>query len=324
MVLLSLFSALQSVDVSYDREAYVDFFSYFSNVDYQVSDIEPAYYYLFKLGSINQELEYVVFFILCFLGLAIKWRLFMKHAMDIPLAVAMFMSYLFFLQDMNQIRIGVAIGLFYLSIISYFDKKYFAWLFFALMSSMFHYSTLIAFLAPFFVFRNIKSNTLYVVMFFVIFLSIIWSSLNVSLYLLKLVSLFDPTGKITTYLAISSADADSISPIKRLLPHLVFLVPLVWKFELITRINRYYKLFILMYILYVISFLLLSAVPTIAYRISDIFLFASIFCISSFPFCFKSKLVVRLICYLYCALQVFYVVHILQVFEVYTFLGRSY
>ncbi|WP_165942965.1 MULTISPECIES: EpsG family protein [Marinomonas] len=322
-VFVSLFSALQSINVSADREVYFSFFRYFSYSSNENTSlkIEPFFYFLFTTFNKSMEFKVFAFFLVCFLGMMTKFILFYKYSSHIGLSVILFLSYLFLLQDMNQIRVGFAIGFMYLAMLSYFNGMIFRWFLLSVLATCLHYSSVIVFLSPFFIFKNVTQKRLMVILFLIGVFSIFWVYLGFSIKMMEFLAIIDPTGKLNWYL--NRSDIYEINPIKRLLPHFLFLIPIIIKYDLLQSKYYHTKFFVQLYLLYVITFLILSPVPVLAYRISDIFLFSSVFVLPSLFLVVKEKVFAKTVVFLFALFQFIYVVYVLGVFEPYSLIITS-
>jgi len=317
IVFLSAFSAFQAIDVSKDREEYLNFFKFFSentseNIPFAV---EPFFFIIYKLFNYTLETQVFAFFLVCFIGLSIKLYLIKEMSPNIKLSVLVFLSYLFLLQDMNQIRVGVALGVIYLSLSFFYKKEYFKWLFFALIAMLFHFSAVLALLAPTYVFRNISQTKLLVALILIFLFSIFWLYLGGAVKIVGVIASVEPTGKLTWY--INHSVSDAINPIKRLLPHVIFLIPILLKYNLIYKKYPQIEFFAPLYLMYIISFIILSPIPTLAYRISDIFLFSSVFVLPSLFLVIKQKFIANVVIVSFALFQFIYVVYVLNYFGSY-------
>ena len=315
---LSLFSALQSIDVSTDRATYIDFYQ--SAEDGSLSNslfvIEPFFQLIFRGFSGDPALQILGFFIVCFIGISAKFYLISKYSQNIPLSCVLFISYLFLLQDMNQIRIGAALGFIYCAIISFYKGKKGIWLACSMVSMCFHFSAVLSLFAPLYVYRRLDQKKLLFVVTLLVVLALLWLPLGAADRLVALLSGLDPTGKLKWYLANSTFD--TVNPVKRLLPHLLFLIPIIIKFPMLCRVYPLIKLFVPLYLIYIASFILLSPIPVLAYRVSDIFLFSSIFVIPSIVLVVRQKSVAKLLVFAFAVFQFVYLIYQLEIFGSYS------
>lgn len=315
---VSIFSAFQSGSVSADRDTYLDFFQFFSNPENQSPSfsMEPFFYIIFKMFNSSLELNVFAFFLICFLGVAVKFHLMYKYSPDVGLSVLLFFTYLFLLQDMNQIRSGLAIGFIYLAMLSYFYGSNTRWLLFSILALCFHYSAIIVFLTPLFILKNLTQKKLIIILTLIACFSIFWIYLGLATKIMDIIAGIEPTGKLRWYL--NSLDNYAVNPVKRLLPHFLFLIPIILKYDLLYKKNPSVKFFIQLYLLYIISFLILSPIPVLAYRISDIFLFSSVFVLPSLFLVIKEKLFAKMLVVLFSFFQFIYVVYVLDIFGPYS------
>lgn len=320
-VIVSLVSAFQSDNVSIDRQAYFGFFENYTNYesDRQSFIMEPVFHYIFLVFNKTLLTQVFAFFIVCFTGVILKFYLINKYSAHVGLSMLVFFSYLFLLQDMNQIRIGLAIGFFYLAVVSYFRGLIKRWFFFSVVAISCHYSSFIVLLCPLYIFRTLSRNSLLFFVFFGGLVLMFWSYAGLGVKIMHNLASIDPTGKLDWYLSNSSSRV--ANPFRRLLPHFIFLIPVIVKYDLLIKKKPYMILFVQMYVLYIMSFLFFYPFPTLAYRVSDLFLFSSVFVLPGMLLVVKEKLVVTLVILFFSLFQFIYVVHILNVFGEYSTIG---
>lgn len=322
LIFLSLFfsgfSALQSINVSADRQTYFDLFLRYAKVEEFDFSVEPFFYVIFNIFGASLETKVLAFFCICFIGLLVKFYLICRFSPNVALSVFLFISYLYFLQDMNQIRIGFAIGFIYIALLNYYLKKYLYWVFFSFIAVSIHYSSIVCFLAPFFVYRNLSKRFFVFSMVFFLLFSFLWIFGGVHQKFFSFISVFDVTGKVSWYLANNVSE--KINPIKRLLPHFIFISILVWKFELLRKRLIFAEFFLSLYFFYIVSFLIFFPVPVFAYRISDIFLFSYLFVVPGILLVIKGDFLSGALVFSYCVFQFIYMVYVIEVFDYYSFI----
>lgn len=108
---------------------------------------EPSFRFgLFLIKKVlNLDFDYLIF-IYAFLGVSTKIYAIKKYS-DFPLlSIIVYFSYLFLLQDMTQIRAGVASGLILLCVKPLYDRNWKVFLILAFTAFLFHYSAFFVFL----------------------------------------------------------------------------------------------------------------------------------------------------------------------------------
>ena len=237
---------------------------------------------------------YFLFLFYSFVAVYIKVYLIEKHSLVPFLSIIVYMSYFFLTQEGNMIRSGLAVSFFFLASFSFFEKKYFSYLFFSFLAFFFHYSCFVSFLLPFLFTRSIifgylRAITLVLFCFLFAGLSYFYDWLTA---LIIAFQAYDPTGKLQDYINLQQSGIfDKVNFINRFLPYFLFLIPFFVFYFNISKKDVYFSYYfqIVVFGLFVFSFL--SPIPALAYRFSEIFLVFSIFLFPYICFVFKSRLI---------------------------------
>lgn len=279
VLLVATICAMQDAATNKDRAVYV--FLIDAIKDDGSFSMEPGFYLLVRLLGLwltGSELQTAFFFVVAAISMTIKLRLFSSYGGSMFGCLAAFFSYFFLLQEITQVRTGVAIGFLYLSWFSLAEGRKREYWLYGLAASMFHLSSVLFLLGPvlFPPDNRIRWAISLSVSAFVAATSVLVGS--AMLNILDAIAQTIGIERLGLYLALLDDGILSEISAVRLVPHALLLaaVALIW--------NRWKRdrltLFVVQIYLYgLIVFVMLSPIPALAYRISDLFLFASVFVI---------------------------------------------
>jgi len=284
LFLLALLAGLRGIDVSRD---YYNYRYIFENV-YDLTGDGLNYLTIFEPGFISIiiffrtifEYNYVVAIMLfyAFSSLLLKIYAINRLSINPYLSILFYFSYYFLVQEMTQIRIGLASGIFLISLIPFLKGKRITFTCLILLATLFHYSAIFYLLLL--IFKTTKFNkTLYSL---ALVLSVILGI--VKLPLLSLLGNFDPSnlsGKLNSYIEISESGGATINVFNSLnicnILCCVYLIFFVNKeiFASDSRLVLFLKCNILS--IFLLSFL--AGVPTVSLRFNQLFGITQIFLI---------------------------------------------
>jgi hypothetical protein len=138
IIFLSLIVASRIFGVGPDYNSYKNIFSSKTHV------VEPFFsvFRIINLFLFNGNVYYVYLFT-CFLALLLKFNFFFSYAHNIFLSLLFYICTFFFLHEYTQIRVAVAIGIFFVSIKDIIEHKPKHFLLKTIIACMFHYSSII-------------------------------------------------------------------------------------------------------------------------------------------------------------------------------------
>lgn len=294
---IALACAMQTAASNADRPAYQSMIELIVVSDwFSVTFIEPGFYLLVKGLSLvftGPALETAVFFFVAFLSLALKLRLFSRAGGPLENYLLVFFAYFFLLQEATQIRIGLALSCVYLYIFAVLDRRRGAALAWLLAAVSCHYS---AALVPVFVaLVSSEMNAAGSRKFAIAGVALVILSIGAALYedatlnwILGLGALIQQS-KTEEYLQLLEGGVyEDINFVARLAPHLL-VIGLMWVWRARWRGDRLIWVFLQLYCYGVLAFLLLSPLPVMAYRISDILLFSGILVMGRFAVHVRSR-----------------------------------
>ncbi len=282
--LISL-AGFRGMDVSRD---YLGYQYAFDHIRDFLPDDTGGYFSVYEPGFIGVVIFFKIFFIQNYglaimlffasLSIAIKFFVFDRFAINPYLVILLYFSHYFILHEMTQIRIGFAISIFLLSLIFYFKNNYKAYTAMILLATLFHYSALL-YLILLFIRKESFNRVIYSGLLFV---SIFLGFAKMPLFNLvgDVFSIGGSSGKLNTYGAIIEyglADDIKVFNVVNLTKilcsiYLMFAIP---KYELIT--DKKLIFFLKCNIISIFTLSLFSSLPSIAFRISDVFSVATVF-----------------------------------------------
>lgn len=149
IILISLV-AFRGEGVDHDYNAYVEMFNQGSLT------VEPSFILITNLLNKYNFSVLGLFFIYAVLGVSMKLFAIRKFCPLPYFSICIYIGYIYILQDFNQIRAGVASGIFLYSLRYLVERKVKCYLLMIFLASLFHYSAILLFF--FFGFSNKSLN----------------------------------------------------------------------------------------------------------------------------------------------------------------------
>jgi len=275
--LVAILCALQDATTNKDREVYAFLIDAIKDDD--TFSMEPGFYLIVKLLGValsGPELNAAFFFVVAALSMAIKLRLFKRYGGSIFGCLAAFFSYFFLLHEVTQVRTGLAIAFLYLSWFAFAEgRKRDFWLY-GIAAMMFHYSCVLFVIAPFLFFPDGRRK--FTVTVAIAALLAAASALQGSAVLGGLELLAGAVGvdRLGVYFQLLQEGVlADITPL-RLVPHTLLLIAAACT-QRRWRRDRLTFFLVQIYVYGLLLFIILSPIPALAYRVSDLFLFAGVF-----------------------------------------------
>lgn len=272
-----------SIDLEFNQDRF-NYRNYVSIIEEGgLAPIEPIYYFLIKILSLffsDKLLQDTFIVTVAFISISIKVRLFTKYSYSLLGSLASYLAYYFYLHDVTQIRIGLAVCFIYISWFSLLQFKRLQFYIFGLLAISCHLSSIIFILGHIFInYQNFSRNRKNLILLF-LFLLTIFSLTNNSIAFVALDfigNLFN-IEKVSYYLESHGEGGFTQINFIRLIPHILFALLFFLNMRYWNKI-LIVNLLIQIYVCGIISFILLSPIPVLAYRISDILLFSGVFLI---------------------------------------------
>jgi hypothetical protein len=288
IIALSLFAGLRGPEVSRDYESYQNVFDFIHDLAGRdsglfLSVIEPGFVGIVLLFRKIFQLNYVVPLMLffAFSSVLVKVISIKKLAANPYLAILFYYSHYFLLHEMTQIRIGFASAFFFVALIFYLKENKLIYIFLILLATFFHYSAIMYLLVLLF-----DSKKFYKPLYIgVLAGAVILGLLRIPL--LNYVGNFDlavVSGRLSNYANIvESGKAQNMNVFNVLyllnLATCLYFIFFISKGALLA--NKALVLFIKCNILSIFLLSLLSGVPSLAFRFSELFGLVSMFMYAS-------------------------------------------
>lgn len=166
MAVLILFAGLRAPGIDRDYKNYQYYYSIIPEIQYLILDpktyfdaasIEPTFMILASITKlfIYNGLPFLIF-IYALISISLKTESILKISDHPLLTLLLYFSTIFLLQDMTQIRVGIALGFAFLSIVASKERKLIKYAIFIIIGIFFHYSVI--FFAPIYFFNSKKIN----------------------------------------------------------------------------------------------------------------------------------------------------------------------
>lgn len=289
-----------------DRD-YLSYLEHFYNYqDYLL--LEPSFKLIsYCIYNIMGDSPILLFLIYAILGVSLKMIAIKQLSTLVWGGVLVYLSYYFLLHEMTQIRAGVASGFLLLSIKPLYDKRLKLFLLYAGCATIFHYSGIIIFLLWFFK-NGINKNFLAGMIPLAIMVYIIGGTGFV--YNLPIPILGN---KLMIYQNLKDTDSfhneinvfNAVYIVKLILFYLFW-----WKYKLLKAHSQYFPLLFTIYGFSLCLIPLLSDIPVLAYRLSELLGIVEIVLFPLICYLFKPDVISRFILFVYCfsmfSISIFY------------------
>lgn len=254
----------ESVDLDY-----VGYLSYYNSVENGLA-LEPTFHIIsYIVRNILFDNVIFLFLIYAILGVILKMIAIKQLTNLWFLSLLIYLSFLYILQDMTQIRAGVATGILLLCIKPLYERNFKRFILYVIIATLFHYSALL--ILPLWFLKPVKINTLLYASLIPIaycchFLDISFSRL------LPLIPIDAIQNKAQLYIDITKNMQNEQTNVFNIIQVLKCFVSffLLWKINLITVHNKYAPLLLKIYILSAVFFLLFSDIPGLGFRGSEL------------------------------------------------------
>lgn len=273
--ILIAFAGLRSSGVDLDYEGYRTWFqdspilSEIVDGTEALSQRDPGFTLICSLfKSFGIPFESLIFFA-AFVAIALKMRAIWLMSPMPLLSVFFYVPYLFLLQEMTQIRAGMAAAIFLCAIPSLVKKKYVSYVLLIILAACFHFSALI-FIGFAFLRSPPKNSRVY---FFALLLSVILAIFGFTLdFLFMRIASTGLDSRLSFYanaMAAGNEGATNLFNIVSLLNLLLSIILLIF-YKKLSGINLYAAHIIRIQLISVITFFLLSGYPVMAFRLSEL------------------------------------------------------
>lgn len=258
-------------------------------------DKEPTFWLINELNKFlfagNEQIFFLIFAII---GVSLKLLAIKKLSLLPFYSIFVYICLYFILHEMTQIRVGVATAIFLLAIPDIYNRNFKAFLFKTILAMMFHYSAVIMLLAYFL--NPYKIN--FKIFFFLPLIGIVFMFIGITI-----ISILNPflfllpdfiANKIQLYiLLLDDGRFNQINVFNFYYGSLFVL------YYIMILYHNYFKslydiLFLKIFGLMLFSFYFLSAIPVLAFRVSEFFGVVLIILIPHFTLIFKQKMIIKI------------------------------
>jgi hypothetical protein len=276
---LAVLCALQPNEANSDRDAYSALIATAIQESWlDVMVIEPGFYLMAHIAQAISATyrEPVLYFMMAWLSLSIKFRLFQRFGGSVSHCLILFLAYFFLLHEVTQIRIGVAIGWMYLSLLEWRQARRMLAVRYALLSLCFHYSAVLV-LPLLLLSRELQAPLAKPLIASLLGVMVV-ALMPGTPYMEYVFMLANANGieKLVFYVdALQDGLFDEANFLNRLAPHVILAAMLL----LLRRqwmTDQTMHTLLRTYLCGMLLFVALSPFPLIAYRVSDVFLFSSV------------------------------------------------
>lgn len=302
-VSLVLFAAFRDGTKLNDYDNYVDLYDNSSTL----IGTEPSFILIsliVKSFLYNQVL--FLFIIYAFIGVSIKLLSIKRLTEFYFFSLLIYLSNFYILQELTQIRAGVSAAIILCSIKPLYDRNWKLFFSLSAIAFLFHYSAIICFLLWFIsgssfnkkVYLSIIPISYFLFFFHIDFIGV-----------LKLIPIQAIQSKVELYLSavdsnfITKKDINIFNSLQIL--RIILFYFLMYKIDYIIIKNKYMYILMKIYSFAIISLVLLSSFPVIAFRVSDLLLIVEIVLIPNLIYIFRPSLLGKIIVLCFCFVQVF-------------------
>lgn len=311
MIFLFLMCAFRSEFVDRDYTNYITLI--FASANNLFYPIELSFKLISFIAVNILDGYYFVFIIFALISISLKYSIIKKSSPFLLLSVLVYYSNTFLLQDMTQIRAGVAGAIVLYSVLQYAkNKNIMSFVMLIVLASTFHITALL-----FFIVLAFDTNVVSRRYIFIYFLTLIGAYccyyLGVNfITLLRYIPVSYVQYKFSDY--ISQAQGADFVPVNifsvmQILHLLIVILSFVFSRKNILSHDK--VLFIKIYSLSPLAFIILSSMPVFALRVSELFAISEIILIPSLPLLFRQKQFAKLavigICFIMFYINIYHV-----------------
>lgn len=304
-VILFLIAGFRGENVDRDYSIYVRQFNIYKDTWFGNYELSFKVISVIVKDIFNSNFT-ILIIIYAILGVSTKMLAIKQLSEFWGLSILIYLSYLFTLHEMTQIRAGVSAGFMMLSIKPLFEKRNIRFFFIVGLAIIFHYSAIIAL---FFWFLNTRRINKYLylslipISYVIHYLTIINSD-----FILKFLSYGPILKKFLAYQYMNNSYINVFNSWQLLKIGLA--VIFLFNIDSIFKKNKYGILLVKLFVFSICTYVLLAFNPAYASRLSDLFAISDIILIPCFLYFVKpevyAKLIVIFIGFTFLFLNLFY------------------
>jgi len=303
-LLLILFAGFRGGGVDRDYANYKEIFlNLTENSTYY---IEPGFIIITKVVNFFSGTHLFLFFLFALLGVTIKSYAICKLSDYVFISLLIYFSNIYILNELTQIRAGVASGLLLLSLIPLQVKKNYQFFFIAFIAVLFHLTALVLFFVWFFDTDKINKKVWFVIIplsYIVLFIGLS----PVDIY--KVIPIESIQAKVSTYIQLQESGDEKVNVISTLV--LLRLIVIFYLLKCIDKIqleNKYAIILTKIYIISLVALIVMSRTAAVALRFNEFFVVVEMFTLPLIIYTFppKLRLIPRIIIVVFAAVLLFF------------------
>lgn len=312
-LILVLFAGFREIGADKDSIGYQGYFLYNSNPSVSV---EFTFIYLSRFVQLYTENVHFLFLIYAAIAISIKFFFFKKFSDTYYLPVIIYIGYFFIMQEMTQMRAGVATALVLPCILLITEKKRLMAFFIILIAICFHYSAISILPLLFFGNGELSFKKRWIMSLAVPFA-----------YMVHFVGGADIIFNLDIpYIGEKLKGYQELQQKGLIGDHFnVFSVPFVaqillyyyviYYYDIIKQHNKYLPIMLRMSTCFILIYLCFSFIPVIAYRVSDFYAIANIFLYANIAYTVCPKWFGKTIVYLAGLFQLLTSIYVGELFK---------
>lgn len=278
--LLIIMVAIFRPDTMHD---YFEYQKYFLGIETERLELG----FKFIIESFNTKVSDTIFFFALFAILSIGLRLWFiqKYASFFFLSLVVYMANIYILHDMIQIRAAMASVALLWSTVYIYQRKFVRFICVILLATLFHYSSLA--IIPLYFLNSCKAKWLYIILpisYICYFAGIRIGTLIQHIPIDFIQQLYD----MYSYSTMSEDQTVNVFNLLHIFRCMLFCF-ILSRITMIAKKNVYSILYLKIYALSLAALVLLSDIPVLAFRISELFQVIEIVLLPLLVYTFKSK-----------------------------------
>lgn len=306
VVLLFLFQIYKPIGMDVDSSTYYEIIKN-SGVGYQGYSIEPIFRLILLIADSISDNPYITVLSIYFIiAISLKLYIINKNSEYFLLSFIAYLSFYAILHEIVQIRVGLAAAFLLLSLNDISNKKPIAFFFKIILASICHYSAIIAF--PLYLLKPERIDKKIWGLMLLFSIGVSFLSATYANSIVQVFSLIPGVAgaKLARYIELFNAGVHA--QIDILNYYNVFLTMLSLFFILHSeRIKDRFKVIVIkIFILSQVSFYLLSFLPVLAYRVSELLGISVIYAITYLISFFENKKTVMFIVFMFLVLILYF------------------
>lgn len=273
---------------TFDTENYILHFNNFASFNLETNFFEPGFSALISLVKFAEGDDKIFLLLAASIGVSLKFIAIQRYSSLLYLSLITYYSKYFLVHEMVQIRVGIASGIFLLSLKYIRNRNIFKFLLLLSIAILFHYTAIVCILAYIICSNKFTTKKVIILAMLATLLLILFSIDVLALQQLGIMS--DKAYGFIAATSIGEFDDFKLFNLTNMI-RITVLVILYIKQDIIRRKVIYFDEMIRIYALSLLLFFLLRIVPVFSVRISDIFDVVMIFIIPMLIYSFKIKCV---------------------------------